>query len=126
MLKAAGLIFAFLGIALGAILVLGPLGLSPIPSGPSAWVLFPLFSAIGYLFLALPASMPTVRVLSRTVGTIFAVLATVAAVGLFLTTTEFVKASTGTISQWYVLVIGLVFGAAGLTAHAPASPKTDS
>jgi len=117
MLILTGLVFACIGTASGALLLLRPLGLWSLPVGPAVWVLYPLLSLLGFLFVALPTGVSTARVLCRVFGTTNAVLAAAAAIGLFLTKTGLVPAQVATFSLWYVLLIGLLAAATALTVN---------
>ena len=53
-------------------------------------------------------------------GGIFLALAALAGFGLFAAASDTVHAKRSTLALWYVLALGLVLGAAGLSAHRPA------
>lgn len=117
MLVLAGALLLVLGIASGAFLTLAPFGLVAPSPGATLWVLFPLFTAAGYLLLALPARPPAIVLLSKIAGGVLLALAAIAAVGLFAAASDTLHATRPTLALWYVLGIGLLLGAAGLSAH---------
>ena len=120
MLVLAGALLLVLGVASGVFLALAPFGLVPVAPGLALWVLFPAFTGAGYLLLAFPSRPPALVALSRFAGGVLLTLAIVAAVGLFAAASETLHATRPTLALWYVLVIGLVLGVAGLSAHRPA------
>lgn len=115
MTQIAGAVFLVLGLASGLLLTLAPFGIGAAQPQPVAWVLFPLLTIGGYLLLAVAARGPAIARISRSAGTALLALAVAATVGLFLVGSSFVAPSAGTISLWYVLLIGLVLGTAGLS-----------
>ena len=117
MLFAAGLVLLALGVFSGVFLVLVPLGLLTGTAGPTLWVLFPTFTVVGYLMAAAPSENRSLPALSRVTGVLLLALALVAAVALVLEGGSIVEARGDTFSLWYVLGIGLVLGAAGLSSH---------
>ena len=94
-----------------------PLGLVGGTAGPTLWVLFPTFTVVGYLMAAAPAQNRTLPALSRITGVTLLALALIAAIALVLEGGSIVQARGDTFSLWYVLGIGLVLGAAGLSSH---------
>ena len=117
MLFIAGIIILALGIFSGAILLLAPLGLIEATAGITLWVLFPLFTVGGYLLAASSAPDTSLPILSRATGAVLLLLALVAGVVLVLQGGSIMEARAGSVSLWYVLVIGLLGGASGLAAH---------
>jgi hypothetical protein len=120
MLVLAGALLLALGVASGAFLTLAPFGIVAPAPGAALWLLFPLFTAAGYLLLALPSRPPALVVLSRIAGGVLLALAVLAGVGLFAAASNTLRATQPTLALWYVLALGLVLGAAGLSAHRPA------
>ena len=124
MIVLAGLVLLLLGLASGLVLALAPLGvLSPLP-GPTPWLLFPVLTLVGTLLLALRSRTSALPVLTRVAGSLILALAVVAAVALFLVSSSLVPRPVGTLSLWYVLVMGLVLGGASLSAHTAVGPRT--
>jgi hypothetical protein len=119
MTQIAGAVFLVLGLASGLLLTLAPFGIGAAQPQPVAWVLFPLLTIGGYLLLAVAARGPAITRISRSAGAALLALAVAATVGLFLVGSSFVAPSAGTISLWYVLLIGLVLGTAGLSFRRP-------
>ena len=120
MLVLAGALLLTLGIASGILLALAPFGLVTPASGAALWILFPLLTAAGYLLVALPAPPKTLVVVSKVVGGILLALAAIAGFGLFAAASDTVHATRSTLALWYVFALGLLLGAAGLSAHRPA------
>ena len=117
MLFAAGLLILALGLFSGAVLLLAPLGLIDASAGITLWVLFPAFTIGGYLLAASSAPDTSLPLLSRATGALLLVLALVAGVVLVLQGGSIMEARGGSISLWYVLLVGLLGGASGLAAH---------
>jgi hypothetical protein len=115
MTQIAGAVFLVLGLASGLALTAAPFGLGPAQPQLVAWVLFPLLTIGGYLLLAVASRGPAVARISRSAGAALLVLAVAATVGLFLVGNALVAPTAGTVSLWYVLLIGLVLGTAGLS-----------
>jgi hypothetical protein len=117
MLFIAGLLILALGLFSGAVLLLAPLGLIEATAGMTLWVLFPLFTVGGYLLAASAAPDSSLPMLSRATGAVLLLLALVAGVVLVLQGGSLMEAKGGSVSLWYVLIIGLLGGASGLAAH---------
>lgn len=120
MLKVSGSVLLALGLVSGCLLIFGPLGFSTV-RGLAPWLLFPVLTAGGFLLLALASATPQVGFLLRLAGTLLLVLALSAAAGLVLVASAILTPATSTLSLWYVLGVGAIFGAAGLLAHRPLS-----
>ncbi len=120
MLVLAGALLLTLGVASGVLLALAPFGFVTPAPGLALWVLFPFFTAAGYLLLGLPARPPALVVLSRIAGGALLVLALLAGLGLFAAASDALHATRPTLALWYVLGLGLLLGVAGLSAHRPA------
>ncbi|APV51175.1 hypothetical protein BWI17_16700 [Betaproteobacteria bacterium GR16-43] len=119
MLIVAGLILLALGVLSGAYLLLVPFGVVAGEAGLALWVLFPVFSILGYLLAAAPARDSSLPLLTRGAGVVLLLLALLAAVGIVLDSTAILPARGDLASVWYVLVIGLVLGATGVATHRP-------
>jgi hypothetical protein len=117
MLLIAGLFLLALGLFCGAYLVLFPLGLVGGSPGLSLWILFPAFTVAGYLMAAIPAEKTALPLLSKVTGALLLLLALVSAAGLVLLGSAVIEAKGDSFALWYVLVVGLLLGAAGLTSH---------
>ncbi|HSD52548.1 MAG TPA: LPXTG cell wall anchor domain-containing protein [Burkholderiales bacterium] len=115
MTQTAGAVFLVLGLASGLALTLAPFGIGAGQPQLVAWVLFPLLTIGGYILLAVAARGPAIALISRSAGGALLALAVAATVGLFVVGNSLVAPNTGTISLWYVLLIGLVLGTAGLS-----------
>lgn len=116
MLFIAGLVFLALGFLSGALLVLVPLGLIDGTAGLTLWILFPIFTVMGYLMAAATAEPKMLPMLSRFSGVLLLLLALVAAVALVLQGGAILETRADTFSLWYVLGIGVVLGATGLAS----------
>ena len=116
MLFIAGLVFLALGFLSGALLVLVPLGLIDGNAGLTLWILFPVFTVMGYLMSAATAEPKMLPMLSRFSGVLLLLLALVAAVALVLQGGAILETRADTFSLWYVLGIGVVLGATGLAS----------
>lgn len=117
MLLVSGLVLLALGLFCGLALVLTPLGFVE-ASGIALWILFPLFTVGGYFMAAAPAENRNLAMLSRASGALLLLLALASAVVLVLQGASVIEPRAGTMSLWYVLVVGLVLGASGLAAPA--------
>jgi hypothetical protein len=115
MTQIAGAVFLVLGLASGALLTAAPFGIGPAQPQLVTWVLFPLLTIGGYLLLAVAARGPAIAQISRSAGAALLALAVAATVGLFLVANSILAPSAATISLWYVLLIGVVLGTAGLS-----------
>jgi hypothetical protein len=123
MLLIAGLFLLALGLFSGAFLVLIPLGLVNGAAGLTLWLLFPAFTIAGYLMAAIPSEKTALPMLSRITGALLIVLALVSAAGLVLQGSSVIEAKGDSFSLWYVLVVGLVLGAAGVSSHRRDAPE---
>jgi len=106
----AGAVLVLLGLFSGAVLVVAPLGLAPFTPGLALWILFPLFSVLGYALLVIGAHTAHVRVLSLVLSWLLVLLALAAAAGLVLSSADILRSPGGTVPLWYVLAIGGVLG----------------
>lgn len=117
MMMLCGGLLLLMGLLSGLLLTGSPFGLGSENLGWVTWLLFPGFTLIGYAFLILPARTAQVVLITRICGGLLLLLATLAAAGLFVSATG-VKAATGdTLVLWYVLVLGLLLGPAGLAVQ---------
>ena len=122
MLLIAGLILLALGLFSGAFLVLIPLGLVNGTAGLTLWILFPAFTIAGYLMAAIPTEKTALPMLSKVTGALLIVLALVSAAGLVMQGSSVIEAKGDSFSLWYVLVLGIALGAAGIGAHRRDAP----
>ena len=102
-----------LGLFSGVVLVVAPLGLATWSPGVTLWVLFPLFSIIGYTLFVIGAKTTQIRMLSLGVSCLLLLLALVSAAALVMASASVVEPVDSTLSLWYVLVIAGVLGAIG-------------
>ena len=117
MLLVGGIVLLALGLLCGAVLVLAPLGFVDATVGLTLWILFPAFTIVGYLLAAAPAANERLPLLARVSGASLFALAILAAIALVLQGASIIEPRSGTSSLWYVLVIGLLLGSAGLASH---------
>lgn len=122
MLLIAGLFLLALGLFSGAFLVLIALGLVDGAAGLTLWILFPAFTIAGYFMAAIPTEKTALPLLSRVTGGLLVLLALVAAAALVLRASDILASAGDSFSLWYVLVVGLVLGAAGISAHRRDAP----
>lgn len=122
MLLIAGLILLALGLFSGAFLVLIPLGLVNGTAGLTLWILFPAFTIAGYLMAAIPTEKTALPMLSKVTGALLIVLALISAAGLVMQGSSVIEAKGDSFSLWYVLVLGIALGAAGIGAHRRDAP----
>ena len=118
-LKLAGGLLAALGWLSGLVLVAAALGLGGLEApGWSLWLLFPLFSSVGYLLLGMGAGSGSGEGvgMTRIVAAGLLLLSLAAALALFARAAGLVAAGGGTGSLWYVLVLGGLAGAVGTAA----------
>jgi hypothetical protein len=115
MIAIAGVVLAALGVLAAVVLVAAPMGWVAATPGLSLWVLFPLFTLIGYTLLVLGSRDPAVKAPTRLISVPLLSVALLAAVVLVAAGAGLVQpAGLGqTASLWYVLVLGGVLGAIG-------------
>jgi len=119
MLAVFGAVLLMLGLFAGAALVLAPLGLVAWSTGPVLWLLFPVFSVLGYVLFVIGARNVSIRWLSL-VASCLLLLALASAVGLVLGAASVLKPVGGTVSLWYVFIVAGLVGA--VRAAARSSP----
>lgn len=117
MMMLCGGLLLLMGLLSGLLLTGSPFGLGSENLGWVTWLLFPAFTLIGYAFLILPARTAQVVLITRICGGLLLLLATLAAVGLFVSATGVRPAAGDTMVLWYVLVLGLLLGPAGLAVQ---------
>ena len=120
----SGALLLLLGFASGVFLILSPLGLIDVSPGMTLWIFFPVLTMIGYLFLAMASRETSVPALTQVAGTLSLCLGLSAIVILFLASTAVVKPVSDTFALWYVLVLGMVFGATGLSFRSGKDTKS--
>ncbi|MBL8515389.1 MAG: hypothetical protein JNM76_00355 [Betaproteobacteria bacterium] len=124
MMMACGGLLLLMGVLSGLLLTGSPFGLGSENLGWVTWVLFPGFTLIGYAFLILPARTAQVVMITRVCGGLLLLLATLAAVGLFVSATGVKPAVGDTLVLWYVLVLGLILGPTGLAVQPEKTAST--
>lgn len=116
----AGGVFALLGLACATLLVAAPLGWVAATTGTTLWVLFPLFTLLGYGLLVVGSRDPAVRLPTRVMAGLLLLAAVVAAIGLVAGAAGLWAVPGGSASLWYVLVLGGIVGAVGSAAGSSA------
>jgi hypothetical protein len=106
-----------LGVFSGAVLLLAPMGLAPWSAGPVLWLLFPLFSVVGYVLFVLGSRSAQIRGFSIVVSCLFLLLALGAAAGLVLGAAAVITQAASTAPLWYVMVVAGVIGIVGAAAY---------
>ncbi len=119
MLIIAGFIFLLLGLLTGVALVLAPVGLWSAHAGLTAYVLFTILVAVGYLMVAVASRLTMLPAIARITGALLVLLALGAAAGLVLVSTQIIQASASTLPLWYVFVVAGLVGSGLLSAHRP-------
>ena len=114
-----GGILAALGILAGALLVAAPLGWVAASPGPVLWVLFPLFTLVGYVLLAVGSRDPAVKAPTKLLSIPLLLVAVVAAVGLVADGAGLLPVAGGTAPLWFVMLFGGVLGIVGAAVSAP-------
>jgi hypothetical protein len=129
MIAIAGGLLAALGLIAAALLVAAPLGLVPVAAGLSLWILFPLLTLVGWFLLVVSDLDPMRGVATKIVAIPLLVLALLAILGLAAAGAGLVQVNSalGSVSLWYVAIVGGVLGATGTAAYArravPAQPS---
>jgi hypothetical protein len=116
-----GLLLA-LGLFAGTALVLVPLGLAHMADGAALWVLFPLFSVIGFTLFATGARIINLPSILFGVSCLLLVLAVASAAGLVLEATALLQPAGSTLALWYVMAVAGVLGSIGAATHAKVRP----
>ena len=109
-----GVVFVVVGMVSGAVLVLEPFGVGSLEAGTALWIMFPVFTGVGYFLMVAGGRSARLGMLSVAVGGGLLLLAAVAGVGLFLRSTGMVEGTGSTESLWYVLVLGSLTGFFGV------------
>ncbi len=113
MLVIAGGLLAALGLAAAVLLVAAPLGWVALSPGLSLWVLFPLFTLVGYGLLVIGSRDPAVKAPTLLLAAPLLLLAVLAAAGLMASGAGLMNLGGGTAPLWYVLVLGGLLGGVG-------------
>lgn len=113
-----GGVLAALGFLSAVALVAAPLGMSAAAPGLTLWVLFPLFTLIGYSLIVVGSRDPAVKLPTLALAVPLLLLALVAAVAIVASAAGLrpINGEDGSAPLWYVLVLGGVLGAVGTAA----------
>jgi hypothetical protein len=109
----AGAVLAALGLVCALLLLAAPLGVVATTPGMSLWVLFPLFTLIGYTLLAVGSRDPAVKAPTRWLAVPLLLVALIAAVALVGAGAGMLSIGGGSAALWYVLVLGGLLGVVG-------------
>lgn len=123
-----GGVLAALGFLSAVALVAAPLGMSAAPPGLTLWVLFPLFTLLGYALVVAGSRDPAVKLPTLALAVPLLLLALVAAIALVVGAAGLrpVGDQGGTAPLWYVLVLGGALGALGTAASGRRAPGRDA
>jgi hypothetical protein len=113
----AGAVLLLMGLFSGAVLVAAPLGLMAAPPSLSLWVLFPLFTLVGYMLTVAGSRTSRLEGLSFALSCGLLLLAVAAAVALVLSAASVIPLQGNTLSLWYVLVIAGGLGSIGAASR---------
>lgn len=113
----AGTVLVVMGLLAGALLVAAPLGVVGTSGDFTLWLLFPLLSVAGFALFVVGAKTAHIRGLSIALSGALLLLAVVAAGGLMLHATSFLRNESGTLSLWYVMVVAGILGAVGAASR---------
>jgi hypothetical protein len=112
-LALVGLLFLALGLFCGVVLLAAPFGWFGLTAGMSMWILFPLFSSIGYFLFAAGARSGQVRTLTMAVSGALLLLASAAGIGIVMDAASVYVAETSVLPLWCVLVVAGLLGSMG-------------
>lgn len=119
----AGGVLALLGYLSAVVLVAAPMGWMTATPGLTLWVLFPLFTLVGYGLLAVGSRDPAVRAPTRLLGAGLLLLALLAAIGLMASGAGMLQLhGDSSASLWYVLVLAGIVGAVGCARPGTGTP----
>ena len=118
-LLVAGALVVALGLFSGIVLTLAPLGLAPWSPELVLWVLFPLFSVVGFLLVAMAGKSTQVRGFTFAVSCLLLLLALASAAGVVLSAASVIRPVGSVMPLWYVLVVAGVLGAVGAASSQP-------
>jgi hypothetical protein len=123
MIVFAGALLLVLGLVSGLFLLLAPFGIGPAAPGVTTWILFPGFTVVGYILLAVAARIGVTALVSRIAGACLVLLALGAGVALFALGNALIQPAGDSAVLWYVLGLGLALGATGFAiGRAAAEP----
>lgn len=112
MLVLAGGVLAALGMLAALLLLAAPLGLAGSATGWVLWLLFPLFTLLGYALLVVGGRDPAARGPTRWLAAPLLLLALAAATALMAGGAGMLQIETSA-PLWYVLALGGALGTLG-------------
>lgn len=113
LLVIVGAVLTALGFAAAVLLVAAPLGWVAATPGLSVWVLFPLFTLLGYGLLAVGSRDPAAKAPTRLLAVPLLLLALLAAIVLLGSGGGLLQVAGSSAPLWYVLVLAGLLGAVG-------------
>lgn len=103
-----------LGVLAAALIAAAPLGLVAAAPSWSLWLLFPLFTGLGYALMAVGSRDPAAKAPTRWLSLPLVVLALLCAVALVASGAGLLgQSGVSTAPLWYVLVVGGMIGGLG-------------
>jgi hypothetical protein len=118
MITLTGILLCALGLLAAALLLASPLDVGAgIAAGTVLWVLFPLFTGIGWMLLVMGSRDRAVRMPTQWLAGALLLMAVVAAGALTLAAANVVALRGSTAAWWYVLVIAGSIGVVGIAAY---------
>jgi hypothetical protein len=118
MITLTGILLCALGLLAAALLLASPLEISAgIDAGTVLWVLFPLFTGVGWMLLVMGSRDRAVRMPTQWLAGALLLMAVVAAGALTLAAANIVALRGSTAAWWYVLVIAGSIGVVGIAAY---------
>lgn len=115
MMLVIGTAFLLMGLLCGGAMAVAPLGVIHALNGVAAYLLFPGLCVLGYLFLAVGARTEQVAKITQALGAALLLLALIAAAILVILALNIRTAEGSSLSLWYVLALGTLFGGAGMS-----------
>jgi hypothetical protein len=112
-LALVGLLFLALGLFCGVVLLAAPFGWFGLTAGLMMWILFPLFSSIGYFLFAAGARSGQVRSMTMLVSGLLLLLASAAGVGIVMDAASVYVAMHSVTPLWCVLIVAGILGSMG-------------
>ncbi len=105
-----GVIFQFIGLVAGVVLLLNPFGMAPMAAGPLMWFAFPCGCVAGHLLLISGSGPREVRLVSIITGGALLLLALIATVAQFMISGGVLIPASDSFSLWFVASGGFVLG----------------
>jgi hypothetical protein len=120
-LQISGAFLLALGLFAGSVLVLVPLGMVPWTADVVLWLLFPVFSVLGFVLLATAARAGSVRSVLHVASGLLLLLAAASALALVLRAASIASGAGASSPLWFVLGVAGLLGIVGAATHAKAT-----